>query len=296
MQLGLSSYSFFPLLKDGSLGIEDMFRWVKGQEGEHVEIASFTLAPPGADANHELGRDVETVERIEASVRETGVVVSGICIGANFIDIGPDERREQIARVKRYVELCDRLGARFLRHDVVTWSRRLADIAELEREFAGIAEACHEIATFAGRYGVTTSVEDHGFFMNSSERIRRLLHAVDLPNFRLTVDVGNFLCVDENPLIATRACLPHASVVHLKDFYVRQQRPGPGWLETVGGQHILGSIFGFGDLDAPALVKSVVDSGFDGFVSLEFEGNEPSLFACETGLANIRRLFAEAVG
>jgi Sugar phosphate isomerases/epimerases len=296
MKLGLSSYSFYPLIQNGSIEVEDIFRWVKAQEGEHVEIAAFTLAPPGSDANHELGKDAEMVERIEASVRETGVVVSGICIGANFIDIDPAERREQIERVKRYVELCDRFGARFLRHDVVTWSRRLKDIPEFEREFAGISEACQEIATFAGRYGVMTSVEDHGFFMNSSERIRRLMHAVGLPNFRLTVDVGNFLCVDEDPLVATRACLPHASFVHLKDFYVRRTCPGPGWLETVGGQFIRGSIFGFGDLDARALLKSVVDSGFDGFVSLEYEGGEPAPAACETGFANIRRLLGEIRG
>lgn len=40
------------------------------------------------------------------------------------------------------------------------------------------------------RLGVTASIEDHGFFMNSSERVKRLLQAVDSPNFKMTLDVG----------------------------------------------------------------------------------------------------------
>jgi sugar phosphate isomerase/epimerase len=64
----------------------------------------------------------------------------------------------------------------------------------------------------------------------------------------------------------------------------------------MGGQFIRGSVFGFGDLDAKALIESVVASGYDGFVSLEYEGGEPSLYGCEVGLQNIRRLLAEVRG
>jgi sugar phosphate isomerase/epimerase len=214
---------------------------------------------------------------------------------ANFIDGSAADRAAQIELVKRYVEVCDRLGARFLRHDVVPWALR-ADTAMFEREFAVLTDACQQIASHAARYGVTTSVEDHGFFMNSSERIKRLIHAVNLPNFKMTLDVGNFLCVDEDALTATRACLPHVSFLHLKDFYVRRTSPGPGWLETLGGQYIRGSVFGFGDVETRMILQSVVASGYDGFVSLEYEGGEPTLFGCETGLANIRRMLAEIRG
>jgi L-ribulose-5-phosphate 3-epimerase len=116
---------------------------------------------------------------------------------------------------------------------------------------------------------------------------------VGLPNFKFTVDVGNFLCVDEDAVVATKASLADASFVHLKDFYVRRALPGPGWLETLGGQFIRGSVFGYGDLQTKMILQAVVDSGYDGFVSLEYEGNEPTLFGCETGLNNIRRMLAE---
>ena len=293
MKLGLSSYSFRPLMQNGTMTIEDVFAWTRDHGAEHVEIATLSVAPEGADANYDLGADGESVARIRAAAKETGIPVSGICMPGNFID--PATRSDAIALTKRYVELCDGLGVRFLRHDVVPWALR-TDTDVFEREFAGIADACQQIATHAERYGVTTSVEDHGFFMNSSERIKRLLHAVGLPNFRMTLDVGNFLCVDEDALTATRASLPHASFLHLKDFYVRRTYPGPGWLETTGGQYIRGSVFGFGDLETRMILQSAVEAGYDGFVSLEYEGNEPTLFGCETGLANIRRMLEEIRG
>jgi len=294
MKLGLSSYSFRPLMENGSMQIEDVFAWLEAHGAEHLEIATLSVAPPGADMSYELRNDAEMLGRIRAASGKTGIPVSGICIGANFIGTDPADRRAQIDRVKGYVDLCNELEVRFLRHDVVHWGNRSSDTPEFEREFAGIAEACHEIASHAHSRGVTTSVEDHGFFMNSSERIKRLLHAVGLPSFKLTVDVGNFLCVDEDPLMGTRASIAHASFVHFKDFYVRRSEPGPGWLKTYGGQYIRGSVFGYGDLETQAIAETVVSSGYDGFVSLEYEGNEPTLFGCETGLNNIRRMLAEA--
>lgn len=293
MKLGLSSYSFRSMLQDGSLSIEGLFGWLEANRAEHLEVVPFSFARPGEEGNYELTEDAETLRRIGAASAATGIPVSGLCIGANFIDIDAEARAAAIARVKHYVDLTADLGARFLRHDVVTWSRRPADTAEVEREFAGIADACRQIADHAAARNVVTSVEDHGFFMNSSERVKRLLLAVYRQNFKMTLDVGNFLCVDEDPLMGTRASLRHAGFVHLKDFYVRRTYPGPDWLETYGGQYIRGAVFGFGDLETRAILQEIVASGYDGFVSLEYEANEPAPFGCATGLDNIRRMLSE---
>ncbi|UJW86247.1 sugar phosphate isomerase/epimerase family protein [Devosia sp. SL43] len=296
MKLGMSSYSFRPLLANGGLTIESMFDWMSNNGAEHLEIATFSFSQPGHEAEYDLVADAETLGRIRAETARTGIPISGICMGAKFAFVDDAERRAQIDQVKRHVELCNRLEVGFLRHDVVLWSQRLTSAADFEDNFSGIVDACQEIADFAAGQGVTTSVEDHGFFMNGSGRVQRLLHAVDRPNFKFTVDVGNFLCVDEDAVVATRASLTDASFVHLKDFYVRRTSPGPGWLETLGGQFIRGSVFGFGDLETRMILEAVVASGYDGFVSLEYEGAEPTLSGCETGLANIRRMLGDIRG
>lgn len=294
MKLGLSSYSFRPMLASGALNIEDMFAWLSQNKAEHLEIATFSFAEAGKEASYDLATDTETLTRLQNASSETGIPISGICMAADFVFGDAAANKAQIDQVKRYVELCARLNVKYLRHDVVPWSHRLVKTAEFEQAFPAIVAACQEIADFAAGHGVTTSVEDHGFFMNSSGRITRLIHAVDRANFKFTVDVGNFLCVDEEPLVATKASLADASFVHLKDFYVRKRSPGEGWLETLGGQFIRGSVFGFGDTETDRIVQTIVASGYDGFVSLEYEGNEPTLYGCATGLANIRRMLEQA--
>jgi L-ribulose-5-phosphate 3-epimerase len=296
MKLGMSSYSFRPLLANGGLTIESMFDWLSTNRAEHLEIATFSFSAPGQEAEYDLVADSETLARIRAETTRTGIPISGICMGAKFAFVDAAERRAQIDLVKRHIELCNRLEVGFLRHDVVLWAHRLTNTADFEDNFAGIVEACQEIADFAKGQGVTTSVEDHGFFMNGSGRVKRLLHAVNRANFKFTVDVGNFLCVDEDAVVATRASLADASFIHLKDFYVRRRSPGSGWLETLGGQFIRGSVFGFGDLETRTILEEVVASGYQGFVSLEYEGAEPTLSGCETGLANIRRMLGEIRG
>jgi L-ribulose-5-phosphate 3-epimerase len=290
MQLGVSSYSFKPLLTSGELSIEAMFDWLRMKGARHLEIATFSFAPGGSEAGYDLTTDSVARCKLQSTAAATGVAISGICLGASFIG---DDRDAQVALVKRHVELTAELGAKFLRHDVVPWSLKPADPLHIERELPKIIDACREVADFAAGLGVTTSVEDHGFFINGSARINQLIAAVDRPNFRFTLDVGNFECVDEDGLVATRAALPHASFVHIKDFYKRRAEPGPGWLTTLGGQFIRGSIFGYGDLPTEAIVREIKASGYDGFISLEYEANEPTLFGIEAGLNAFRRMWGE---
>ena len=292
MKLGFSSFSFKEKLVSGAMGIGDVVEWIASVGGEHIELASVTFSPPGAESAYELGEQDALLAELQAASQRAGIVVSGICIPANFLD--PATRAAQVERVKRHVDLCAQLGVRYLRHDVTEWSRRAADIADLEEHFPALVAASAEIAAYAASKYIVTSIENHGFFMNSSERVRRLIHHVAMPNFKTTLDVGNFLCVDEDPLIASELNLPETAFVHLKDFYVRSRyRPqGAGWLVTPGRNYLLGSVIGFGDMDIGGILAAILASGYDGFVSIEFEGNEDCLFGCERGLINTREMIA----
>ena len=294
MQFGISSYSFQPLLRRQEISLEGVFEQIAASRGTHMELATMTIGQsPETMMEYELYEDAETRRRLEAAAENSGVALSGLCIPASFIDDDAATRRAQIDRAKRYVDLCADIGVGFLRTDVVPWALRPESYVQVEALFPIIVEACLEVAEHSASRGVVTSIENHGFLMNSSERCRRLVQAVDSPNFRMTLDVGNFLCVDEDPLVATRNCLDIASFVHVKDFLLRKRYPGPGWLETLGGRHIVGTVFGFGDLETREIVRAILSSGYDGYVSLEFEGNEPTLMGCDTGLANVIRIFDE---
>lgn len=291
MQFGFSSYSFYQHLRAGRMTLLDVIDWIGESDATHMEIATVSLSPEISNDTSTLDADPGFVQEIKKRAADRGVALSNLVVPADLL--GENAERD-MARLKRHLDVAAELGITLFRHDVSRWAHRAKDVAEFEQLLPRMVEASKEIAQYGAQYGITTSVENHGLLMNGSERVRRLIHLVDEPNFKTTLDVGNFMSVDENPVVAVQQNAPYASIVHLKDFYVRSQLPGDGWHHTPGGSYLLGSIVGYGDLDMRRIVRGILDAGYDGFISIEFEGIEECLMGCTVGLANAKRLFAEA--
>lgn len=110
-----------------------------------------------------------------------------------------------------------------MRHDVASRSLHETSYAFFEKDLPLLIHACREIADYAKQYSVITSVENHGFYIQASERVLRLVRAVDRDNFKTTLDVGNFLCVDEDPIVGVANNLPYASMFILKTSIIERQ-------------------------------------------------------------------------
>ncbi len=293
MQLGFSSYSFNQRLGAGSMTIFEVIDWIADNDGEHLEIAA--VYPVADSPVPTPDSDPAFVEKVRTHAADRDLILSNLCVGANFLPDGAGEREAEIARVKRWVDLAESLGISRLRHDVVGPTRFEGDDSpQFDAALPVITTAAKEIAQYAAPKGITTSLENHGFFVQASERVRRVVRAVDEPNFATTLDVGNFVCVDEDSTVAVPANLPYAMIVHLKDFYIRtpEHDPGEGWFRSRGGKYLRGAIVGNGDLDLWSIGAAIRESGYDGFVSIEFEGHEDCLIGCARGAANARRLLA----
>ena len=61
-------------------------------------------------------------------------------------------------------------------------------------------------------------IENHGYFFQDACRVKKLIETVNHPNFGWLMDMGNFMCADENSAIALGNALPYAAHVHAKDF------------------------------------------------------------------------------
>lgn len=286
---GFSSYSFHSKLSTSEMTLPQVIEWIAESEGEHLELAVL-----GDDADSpipNIASDPAYVDRIRAVSEAAGVPLTNLAISADLSTGDP----QQTERVKRYVDLAERLGITRMRHDVVPHAGHDGDDTPLfEQALPSIVAASKEIAQYAATKGITTSLENHGFFVQSADRIRRIIHAVDEPNFLTTLDVGNFVCVDEAPEVSVAQNLPYAMVVHFKDFYIRpaDAAPGAGWFRSRGGKHLRGAVVGNGDIDLPAVARAITDSGFSGYAAIEFEGWEDCLLGCERGIANAKSLFA----
>lgn len=284
MKLGLSTYSLYQALSSGKMTVEDVIDFTADHGGEHVEIV-----PLG----YNLTEQPELIDTIVSKAAARGLEISNYAIGANFLLNDQDAYEQEIARVQREVDIAHRLGVKLMRHDVA--SSPDVSIANFNAHLEQLANACRRIAEYAASYGITTSVENHGFFIQQSDRVQALIHAVGLPNFKTTLDIGNFLCADEQPIAAVKNNLPYASIVHIKDFYVRPagQYPGEGFFTSTAGQYLRGAVAGQGDLPMREIIKMIKSSGYDGYLSLEFEGLEDCELGSRAGLANVRRIWDE---
>ncbi|SEM93858.1 sugar phosphate isomerase/epimerase family protein [Lihuaxuella thermophila] len=286
MKLGLSTYSLSKAMASGEMTVLDAMDWMKQQGARHVEIV-----PHGFS----LEDHSSLVDEIKGKAEELGLEISNYAIGANFIGLDEAGYRNEIERVMRHVDIAHRLGAGRMRHDVASRPKHETDIHRFEADLPLIVSACRQIADYAKQYGIITSVENHGYYVQASDRIQRLLYLVDRDNFKTTLDIGNFWCVDEDPVQAVEKNLPYASMIHWKDFYLRprHQDPGEGWFQTLSGNFLRGSIFGHGDLDVRTILKIIKDSGYDGFISIEFEGMEDCRLGSKISMDNARRIWEE---
>ncbi|MFD3259725.1 sugar phosphate isomerase/epimerase family protein [Paenibacillus lentus] len=285
MKLGISSYSLYQAMHAGSMTIGEVIEWVAEIGASHIEIVP------------NLGFDFEANPELEDQIREkaaaVGLDISNYAIGGNFITETEEQYEAEIARLIREVDRVHRLGAKLMRHDVA--SRPDTSIARFNEDLDKIAAACQRIADHAKQYDITTSVENHGYYVQASDRVQALIHAVDRPNFKTTLDVGNFVCVDENPVAAVKNNLPYASMIHIKDFYIRPsyRNPGEGWFKSTGGDYLRGAIAGHGDLDLYEILRLIKASGYDGYMSIEYEGMEECRAATKIAFDNVNRIWNE---
>lgn len=284
MKLGVSTYSLSRAIRSGELSTLSVLDKIKEMGGEHAEIVPIGFS---------LTEDPELIEQIKERAAALDLELSNYAIGANFITEDEASYRQEIERVKAEVDIAHQLGVKLMRHDVA--SRKETSIVQFYQDLPKLADACREIADYAAQYGITTSVENHGFYVQAHERVQMLVHTVGRDNYKTTLDIGNFMCVDEDPVVAVKQNLPLASMVHIKDFYKRPsyENPGAGWFNTAHGNYLRGAIAGQGDINMREVLRIIKQSGYDGYLSIEFEGMEECQLGTKTGLDNIRRLWDE---
>ncbi|MEF3301567.1 sugar phosphate isomerase/epimerase family protein [Paenibacillus sp. GYB003] len=286
MKIGVSTYSLSRAMNAGEFDVLGAIQWIADNGGQHVEIVPIGFS---------LEQDPALTDAIVSKAAEVGIEISNYAIGAKFIDLDEAGYRAEIERVKKHVDVANRLGVKRMRHDVASRPIPETGTARFEADFDVIVKACVEIAEYAEQYGIVTSIENHGFLVQATERVHRIIEAVNRTNFRHTIDIGNFLCADENPVSAVKKSMPYASMVHFKDFYVRPsyRNPGDGWFRSTSGTYLRGAVVGQGDIDMYEVVRIVKASGYDGYISIEFEGKEECKWGTKTALDNAIRIWNE---
>lgn len=280
MKIGVSTYSLSRAILAKEMSVLDVIDYTAEIGGQHVEIVPFGF---------NLKENPALIDQIRDKASQLQIDISNYAIGANFANTNEQEYEKEIERVMAEVDVAHRLGVKLMRHDVAA-SKDLS-IGKFLKELPRLSEACRRIADYANQYGITTSLENHGYFIQSSDRVQALIDQVDRANYKTTLDIGNFMCVDEEPTAAVKKNISYASMVHIKDFYLRPAAYdlGEGWFKTQSGNLLRGAIIGHGDIPMREVLRIIKHSGYDGYISIEFEGLEDCKLGTRLGLEYVNK-------
>ena len=285
MQFGVSSYSYSRLVRSGEMTEFDVIRKTAELGFDVIEFSSLHL-PEG-----------ETPASFAPAVREAcgeaGLPIANYTVGADFINGSGGNWRDEVERVKDEVRIAHLLGAPGMRHDATRgFQSGHRGGRSFEDALAVLIPAIRAVTEFAADLGVRTMVENHGQFCQDSDRLEKLVNGVNHENFGILIDMGNFLCVDEPPDTAVGRLIPYAFHVHAKDFLTKTGTapdPGEGWFRTRGGNYLKGAIVGHGEVPLASCLDVVSRHGYDGVLSIEFEGLEHPIDGVRIGFDNLKR-------
>lgn len=289
MQYAVSVYSFMQYLREGRLTPISCIAKAKELGFDAIEFVDFVF--PGEE------KPEEYAAKLQAEADRVGLAISNFAVGADLLEGSGGDLEAETAALKRKVDIAAILGCQTMRHDV-TGGPKNRTYRGFDNYLERMASGCLAVTEYGAEKGIRTMTENHGFFSQDSRRVEKLINAVAHENFGQLVDIGNFLCADDNPVTAVGRCAPYAFYVHIKDFIVKsgqEPNPGEGFFLSRGGNFLRGTIIGHGDVPVLQCLRALKRTGYDGYLSIEFEGMEDCIQGISVGLANLRR-YAEMAG
>jgi len=284
MKISVSSYSYLSIFGKDGFDIYKLVKTVKEQGFDGLEIAHI----PNGDI--EISEFFKLIRKL---CGEEGLEIPNYCVSSDFLNGSGGDIEKEIATVKENVDLAEVLGAKCIRHDA-TWGvkKEIPPPRGFDDVVDRIAYGYRAVTEYAEKKGIATSVENHGYFVQDSIRVEKLINKVGHKNFGSLLDIGNFMCADENPIYAVGVLAPYIKHVHAKDFHVKSGMgpdPGEGFFKSRGGNYLRGSIVGHGNVPVDQCINIIKSSGYDGFISIEFEGLENPILGTSYGLNYLKK-------
>lgn len=283
MKFSVSSYSFQRLLNSGKYTQLDLIGVAKEMGFDGIEFID--LMPTDGMS------DLEYAAVLRDAAEKAGIEIVAYTIGADFL--GEKGWEAEAQRLFGQVDVAEALGAKLMRHDATGgFKGEDAKYKSFDSALPVLANGCRMVTEYAAKKGIATMVENHGYFCQDSVRVEKLVNEVANPNFGLLVDMGNFMCADDEPAKAVGTVAKYAKHVHAKDFHKKTGNgpdPGDGFFRTRGGDYLRGAVVGHGDVPVYQCVQTLKRSGYDGYVTIEFEGVEDNEWAIKTGLENLKK-------
>jgi len=198
--------------------------------------------------------------------RDYGLTAACYTFGADLNHPDAAGRQAGVDTVKRGIEDAVTLGTDKI---MIPTPGRPDVPREVTRRniIAGLREA----ADFARQAGVTLTVENFPGALSPFVIADDLLEAVcEMPGLKITYDNGN-AATGEDPAGSFTRCAEHVVHVHFKDWELLPEGEG---MRGLDGRYYRGDLIGEGIIDHRSCLTAMRQTGYTGFINIEYEGNK----------------------
>lgn len=280
MRVSASMYSLNQVVEKEKWTVVDFIQYAKEINLDGVELLDF------------YWQDNENPEKelteVKSKLKEAGLAVSAYDVTNNFVKESAAERREEIHKVIRGIQMAKLLDAKVVR---VFCGDVSGDITFTEAK-NWIVEGLKESAIHAEEAGIYLAVENHGLLAGKSDQVLDVIRKVNSPYVKVTFDTGNFLLVHEDPTEAFHVLKDDIVHVHFKDFREKKQSETHPAFRSTEGVEMIGTIPGDGIVNLADIVHGLQINHYSEWLSIEFEGYEEAKMANEEAVRRLRALMA----
>ena len=258
-----------------SLAEWSLNRALFGGQLNHLDFPLYAKENFGIDAVEYVNQffmdkatDKPYLDDLKSRCADNGITsVLIMCDGEGDLgDTDQDRREAAVENHYKWVEAAQFLGCHAIRVNA-------AGEGEANTVAGYVAESLAGLATFAADYGISVVVENHGGYSSNGQWLSGVIQAVGLPNCGTLPDMGNFCIKRTEPTEQTVEAYMATECIEEYDRYQGVSELLPFAKGVSAKTYDFDADGNESSIDYSRILKMVKDTGFTGYVGIEYEGH-----------------------
>ena len=240
---GLVAYSYRTLLDAKKATYDDLVRLCVETGADGIDLTSYWLPTDGVNQYLASLRRLAWRNRVE---------IYSVGTRVQLIQTMEEGREKQVADVRKWVDVAQRLGATHIR----VFANQKPETMTVAQAIEAAGDTFRRLADVSGERGVFLGLEDDGGITVHAQECIAIVKRANHPFAQMNLDIGNFHA--PNVYDQVEMSVPYAVSTHFKTTVANDE----------GG--------GRSPYDWDRVMKMLVTGGYRGYLGLEDGGDDPA--------------------
>lgn len=225
---------------------------------KHLPVQGIEL-----DSSHFKETTVDYLAKVKRITAENDLSLASVAVSNDFGHQQKLANERELIKVKEWLDIAKMLGSPILRV-FAGWPKD-----DKERQWDEMIQYLRKCTEYAEDNGIVLGLENHnhGGFIQTSKDVKRVFNEIESNWLGLTLDTGNFL----NGIESIKKSVSYAVHVHAKFLN----------LDKSGKEK---------NINYDRIIHILGKNKYEGFISMEYEGEEEELTAVPRGVSYLKDL------